>query len=159
LADRWRPGLSDAQIDELLLPAGIDLPEEARVWWRWHDGQQVAADGTVLTLGGRQFPSLEYSVEWYENFRGLFCEAEGVDGLLLALLEQPVLHFDCSRGRNQPVPVYAVPHGAPAEVVCGSIGDLVLAIEELFDCEALSVNAEGDVVYDWEIAPAHLHFV
>jgi len=64
LADRWRPGLSDAQIDELLLPAGIDLPEEARVWWRWHDGQQVAADGTVLTLGGRQFPSLESSVEW-----------------------------------------------------------------------------------------------
>lgn len=82
-----------------------------------------------------------------------------MDGLLLALLEQPVLHFDCSRGRDQPVPIYAVPHGEPAAVVCGSIGDLVLAIEELFDCEALSVNAEGHVVYDWEITPAHLRFV
>jgi hypothetical protein len=159
MAERWRPGLTDTQIDELLLPAGIDLPEEARVWWRFYDGQQVADDGTVLTLGGRQFPSLEYAVEWYEQFRGMFYETDGVDGLLLALLEQPVLHFDCSRGRDQPVPVYAIPHAAPAHVVCGSIGDLVLAIEELFDCGALAVNADGRVVYDWEIVPDHLRFV
>ena len=32
------PGLSDAQIDELVEPLGIVLPEELRVWWRWHNG-------------------------------------------------------------------------------------------------------------------------
>ena len=35
------PGLTDQQIDTLTAPYGIDLPEEARVWWRWHNGRHA----------------------------------------------------------------------------------------------------------------------
>ena len=34
IVDAWAPGLTDDQIDALVCPIGIDLPEEARVWWR-----------------------------------------------------------------------------------------------------------------------------
>jgi len=44
VADRLRPGLSDVEIDEVLGPLGIDLPEEARVWWKWHDGADPDGD-------------------------------------------------------------------------------------------------------------------
>ncbi|HJS93669.1 MAG TPA: PASTA domain-containing protein [Solirubrobacteraceae bacterium] len=159
LPNRWRPGLSDARIDALLLPAGIDLPEEARLWWRWQNGQEITPDGRVHTLGGRQVPPLEYVVEWYENFRGIHHAAFGVDGLLLALMEQPVVYFDCSRGSDEPVPVYTIGHGDLPRLVLASIGDLVLAIHELLDCEAWFVDSEGIVRSDWEKKPEHLGFL
>ncbi|WP_162177342.1 SMI1/KNR4 family protein [Actinotalea ferrariae] len=31
-------GSSDEQIDAVIAPLGIALPEELRVWWRWQDG-------------------------------------------------------------------------------------------------------------------------
>ena len=34
----WLPGLTDSEIDALSRPHDLDLPEEARVWWRWHNG-------------------------------------------------------------------------------------------------------------------------
>jgi cell wall assembly regulator SMI1 len=32
------PGLTDAEIDDLMGPLDVELPEELRTWWRWHDG-------------------------------------------------------------------------------------------------------------------------
>lgn len=37
-SSRALPGLSDAQIDELLAPSGLTIATELREWWRWHHG-------------------------------------------------------------------------------------------------------------------------
>lgn len=38
IADLLAPGLTDQDIDALVDPVGLRLPQELRVWWRWHDG-------------------------------------------------------------------------------------------------------------------------
>jgi len=50
IVDAWAPGLTDAQIDELVRPLGIDLPKEARVWWRWHNGVDREASRRFSSL-------------------------------------------------------------------------------------------------------------
>jgi hypothetical protein len=97
-------------------------------------------------------------VEWYENFRGLDA-GFGVDGLLLALMRQPMIYFDCSRGFDDPVPVYTIGHGEEPRLMLASIGDLVVAINDLLDCSAWFVDPEGHIRSDWEKAPEHLSFL
>lgn len=38
--DDLMPGLGDDEIDEITGPVGLELPEEVRAWWRWHDGDR-----------------------------------------------------------------------------------------------------------------------
>src|SRR3978361_2216103 len=38
ICDAWAPGASDAEIDEVFSALGVDVPEELRAWWRWHNG-------------------------------------------------------------------------------------------------------------------------
>ena len=49
VAEKAAPGLTDAQIDVLMAPVGIDLPDELRAWWRWHNG--LVEDGTDYGFG------------------------------------------------------------------------------------------------------------
>ncbi len=42
-SSRALPGISDAQIDELLAPSGLVIPTELREWWRWHHGSRTDA--------------------------------------------------------------------------------------------------------------------
>jgi hypothetical protein len=153
MSDWWRPGLRDAEIDALLMPVGIDLPEEARIWWRWHDGVEVMPDGRVHSLAGRQLLTLSQAVEVYEQFRGLNNELYGVDGLIQLFGEQPTIYADCSRRPQDPVPIYTIGHTGPCELALGSIGDLVLGIIDLLECGALSVDPEGHVVSDRTTEP------
>jgi hypothetical protein len=46
IVESLRPGLSDAEMDELTEPLGIVLPREARTWWRWHDGASTEGGGS-----------------------------------------------------------------------------------------------------------------
>jgi hypothetical protein len=50
----WRPGLDDASIDALLEPLGIQLPEEARRWWRWRNGVVPGTRGPDWDLTPRR---------------------------------------------------------------------------------------------------------
>jgi hypothetical protein len=160
LTARWRPGLIDAQIDELLLPVGINPPEEARLWWRWHNGQQIASDGTVDTLAGRQIMPLNDSVEWYERFRGINYGAFGVDGLIPVLMQQPMIYIDCSRGFDDPVPVFTIGHGEEPELVLGSLGDLVAGMLDLIESNVWQIGPDGHVRRDHrQEKPAHLRFL
>jgi len=38
IVDELAPGTDDDRISHLMAPLGISLPEELRVWWKWHDG-------------------------------------------------------------------------------------------------------------------------
>lgn len=61
----WRPGLTDAEMDALTEPIGIQLPAEARTWWAWHDGVTYDPQTRLAaTLGdGWEVPPLSDAVE------------------------------------------------------------------------------------------------
>src|ERR1700712_5378996 len=72
LESRWRnanaailgdlaPGLSDEQIDDLTLSVGLRLPEEARMWWRWHRGVDAGQAGFFGST--RRLMRLDLAVE------------------------------------------------------------------------------------------------
>jgi hypothetical protein len=52
---RLRPGLSDDEIDALTDGLGLTVSDEARLWWRWHDGiaEPSGLDGS---FGSDWFP-------------------------------------------------------------------------------------------------------
>lgn len=58
-----RPGLSDAEMDELAAPLGITLCDEARVWWGWHDGAKTRRPGrndrSIGSISVRYIPLAE----------------------------------------------------------------------------------------------------
>lgn len=67
LVARLAPGLDDQDIDELMRPRGLTLPEEARVWWRWHDGLTWSTvDGRIFGPGFQLLP-LEAAVREYTS--------------------------------------------------------------------------------------------
>jgi cell wall assembly regulator SMI1 len=63
IAQLWRPGLNDYQIDALTAEIGLSLPAEARIWWRWHDGVDQLP-GPMPSIGGGWDPiSLQDAIE------------------------------------------------------------------------------------------------
>jgi cell wall assembly regulator SMI1 len=66
IARRLAPGLSDAEMDALVQPAGLAVPREARTWWGWHNG---AHDSAIVTSGGKGFSSLERCVSLAAEMR------------------------------------------------------------------------------------------
>jgi hypothetical protein len=146
LADAWAPGLTDDQIDELLRPAGIDLPEEARVWWRWHNGTRDDAPANARAFAWRWPVSLQDAVESYEHCRALTLGLYDIDGLLCPLGEKPRIYFDCTGARDEPVPVYSQPDDTePPLPVLGSIGDLVLVCLEYLDRGVWTIDPDGAI--------------
>jgi cell wall assembly regulator SMI1 len=67
--DDWtQPGLSEAEMAELIAPVSLRLPTEARVWWGWRDGTSPKRAG--WTFGpGRNCLSLSRAVEAYASSR------------------------------------------------------------------------------------------
>ena len=98
IVDALAPGLTDAQIDELLHPAGVDLPEEARVWWRWHDARRRRCAAELVWSGP---PAICWTsdtvVEIYEFERAAVAQLHSLDGPLSPVGEKPHIYFDCSR--------------------------------------------------------------
>lgn len=59
------PGLDDAAIDELIVPLDLQLPDEARVWWRWHNGTVPDTPGRErCIMPGRDLLSPPDRVGW-----------------------------------------------------------------------------------------------
>jgi hypothetical protein len=52
VVDHFRPGLTDAQMDQLGASAGLVLPVEARRWYGWHDGAEGAHQALNRSIGG-----------------------------------------------------------------------------------------------------------
>ena len=72
LIERLAPGLSDDEIDATIAPLGLQLPREAREWWRWHDG--VPAASIQFTWQRHIGPRIQYlplaeAVEHYKSRR------------------------------------------------------------------------------------------
>lgn len=118
-----RPGLTDAQMRELLDPLGIEMPEEGRIWWGRHDGPPDANTLTAAISPWAQYLSLDLAVSEYLQYRetlrrlGRALE-EDVDRTwhpgwlpLATTRGRPIIAIDCAVPAGAPSPVYVVAWG------------------------------------------------
>ncbi len=154
IVDAWAPGLTDEQIDDLLLPLGIDLPEEARVWWRWHDGILIEDDAKATEISpGRTHLPLRYVAEEYAALGAAVRQLHGLGGLLTPVGDKPIVYFHCSVPRDAPVPIYTQHDVDDPRLVLPSIGELVLAWIDLIDHGIWKTNADGTWAWDPRVLP------
>jgi hypothetical protein len=154
IIENWAPGLADEQIDALLQPLGIDLPEEARVWWRWHDGILKDAPHPTEISPGRAHLPLRYVAERYAALADEMSELDDIDALLAPVTEKPALYFHCAVPRDAPVPVYSQNDDVVApRLVLPSIGELIVGWIELIDRGVWRTNPDGTWAWDHEQLP------
>jgi hypothetical protein len=156
IADAWAPGLTDDQIDELLLPAGIDLPEEARMWWRRHNGTRAESPMVARHLAHRVPLGLEDVVDMFEHERAMMLELHDRDGLLQPITDKPAIFFGCTGPRDEPVPIYVQDDIDEPEAFMGSIGELICGWQQLLDRGAWIVKPDGTMTVVRERVPPTL---
>lgn len=123
-----RPGgLMDAEIDEIAAPFGFRLPEEARVWYRWHDGSRwdVFYTRAQLSLADAVETSCESRAE-DEDWRASWLQATN---------EKPYILFECDGAADKPVPVWHYDYWGepPTRPQFESIGEMLLYWMSLVD--------------------------
>jgi hypothetical protein len=147
------PGLGDRAMRRALEPLGIDLPEEARRWWGWHNGV------TVQTPHGWEigpevgFYSLEQAIRQYFEERASVNEGEWPDHWLpLTRFSHGPLVIDC--GDPQTAVVYRVDWEIDDFRAADSMGAMVELWLDMFDTGAWSWNPAGYWNRDLALAPA-----
>ena len=174
LVDRLRAGLEDEQIDEVLEPLGIArLPDEARLWWRWHDGVPAEAvnAGLERSMGapGFEYLPLAEAAALYEKQSALAVAAAAGAGP--PPLDEPghwwrsswfpitvsatgtVVAVDCAAGPGAPAPVHAVDwwHEDFRRPAAASLGEVVRTWIEAFDSDRWRWLAEDS---RWLLEPS-----
>jgi hypothetical protein len=153
VADALAPGLTDAEIDELLAPLGIDLPEEARRWWRWHNGTDPHAPLASRMFGHRHLLSLQDEASFNLETRDVYKDAVGIPKLLRPIDQKPEIFFDCRRPGHGPVPIYWQDDIEPPEPLLPSIGALVRCWIDVMKSGYVSVDDQGIWQYDDSVHP------
>jgi hypothetical protein len=146
IVDGWAPGLTDDQIDALVRPIGIDLPEEARVWWRWHNGVQPGSNcETWDIMPDRSLSTLEESLDLYVERRDWARDAGFPEILLSPDSAFPIILFQCAGERHAPVPVYVLEDWAAEapRLALPSIGELVRTWISYIDLGLATTDADG----------------
>jgi hypothetical protein len=158
ITDSWAPGLTDEQIDAATVPLDLDLPEEARAWWRWHNGVGPDIRGPHWDLvPNRPLFHLEMALEGYADERAYMLEQEGADQRLMAVGDRPYIYFDCSGDRRAPVPIYSGDHGYAQRLVLPSIGELVQIWIDLIEQGIWTTAADGTWLHpNFEQLPPHV---
>lgn len=150
IVDRCQPGLTREQMDALTEPHGFCLPDEAALWWGWHNGS-----GTAELMPSRRLLNLEEAVETLAAVEATMEEVHGLSRLLPVVNEQPWLWFDCRGAPDAAVPVYASYKGDQPWVAAGSIGDMVLILIAGLEAGAYSTNEHGEWNEpNWDIVEA-----
>lgn len=150
IVDHWEPGLAREQMDVLTEPHGFVLPDEAALWWGWHNGA-----GAAEIIPTRQLVTLEGAVEILAVGGGDMEDTFGLTRMLIALNEQPWLWFDCRGAKDAPVPVYAGSKANQPRVAAESIGEMVLIMITALEAGAFSTDERGEWNEpNWEIVEA-----
>jgi hypothetical protein len=147
-AETLVPGLSDAEIDAVLEPVGVELPEEARVWWRWRNGTDPDAGDAETLFGDRHYLSLQDNLDYYEALNAIW-EDEGYSKLLQPVDQKPYIIFDCRGPRDAPVPVLWSEDIEEPEPWTPSIGSLILRWIEVLRSGHITIGADGI----WDYGP------
>lgn len=150
IVDAWAPGLADERIDALLEPMGIELPEEARVWWRWHNGFIASsAQRSREITPARWLMDLETAADEYAYFRDPMRDAGNPEGLLSPVSEKPTIYFRCAGPKDAPVLVYSQnDYTERPRLALSAIGDLILTWISYIDRGVFAANADGTWVLD-----------
>jgi hypothetical protein len=153
--ESWAPGLSDAEIDVLLRPHDLDLPEEAQRWWRWHNGY---LEGTrppwVGVTPNRPLLSLQEVLELYAESKDGDRQIWGADRWLMVFVDRPSIYFDCSGPHDAPVPIRTQEDIDAPEPVLPSIGEMVKLWTELIDASVYTTDPGG--TWDFDKVPQHV---
>lgn len=137
IVDTWAPGLSDAQIDDIAGPAGLQMPEEVRVWWRWHNGVRPGSPSDHwMIVPGRMLLALEPEVAAYR-------EVGRDDGLLMPFSEKPHIYVACRANGNVPAPVYYETYDASPHLALPSFGELILGWIRYIDSGGYPSGPDG----------------
>jgi cell wall assembly regulator SMI1 len=120
-----RPGLTTEEITRLTRPLSLELPDEARMWWAWHDGvSRNVPFGAARELGpDLPFLPLEEAASLYQHAREQAVRVAGEQAdhwwrptwfpITMRLGE---IRCDCSGPQNAPSPIYwAYSHDHDAE--------------------------------------------
>lgn len=156
ICDAWAPGCSDEHIDALFRPLDIELPEEARVWWRWHNGTRGDVAMPHREIGTRGPFSIEDAAAAYENDREAMLEFDGLTGVVAAFNERPDIFFGCNGPRDEPVPIYTQRDAESPNVVLPSIRSLLEAWLQLIDSGAWELQDDGRWLLHFDRVPAPL---
>lgn len=152
IVNHWAPGLDDARIDELIAPFALDLPEEARVWWRWHNGVTPGAPRreTCIILA-RELYSLESALRGCAEYWEVLPELWGIDKQLLQLVgELPRIWLDGGGPHHKPAAIYTQNDGTqPPRFALQSMGELITIWIQLIDSGVVMVEADGS----WDLSP------
>jgi hypothetical protein len=154
IADVWQPGLSDDEIDALSDHYNIRLPEEARAWWRWHNG---TPDGSLAEITpARQPKTLQYTLELFTELRGVRRDVQGVDSRLRPVSDSPWIFFACDGPVDAPVPIWVGDHGGETEFALPSIGELIATWAGLIESGVYRIDEDGEWEEpEWEALPEH----
>ena len=137
----WQPGVGDQEIDAAFGPLGLGVPEEARRWWRWHNGYRADARPPRHEITPRRpLSSVSRVAEIYKTSR----DWEVPDKLVLQFVgDQPWLSLDCSGPRDAPVPIWMGSHGQEDVLVLPSMGDLVAIWIDLIHTGVFATDNDG----------------
>jgi len=168
LEERWREvgapivanlrsGLTESEIDTLTAPLGLQLPDEARTWWRWHDG--VSADVPLRDdrAVGVFWPYqplaevVERCLRWREISDQVAAGGEPrwfLSTWLPISSEDPlaILVCDCGSEAGAPTPIRRItpPEGQPPpEPLCASFDELVQRWIAAIDCGLWTYEPPG----------------
>jgi hypothetical protein len=141
IAQSWRPGLNDAEMDALAEAHGIVLPDEARAWWRWHNG--TTPGSTAELTPGRVPLTLQSTLENFVELRDVIRDVEDAEARLKPISDAPWIYFACDVPRDAPVPIYVGDHGAESVLALPSIGELVAIWIDLIETGVYRVEDDG----------------
>jgi hypothetical protein len=139
IVEHWEPGLTRAQMDALTEPHGFRLPDEAALWWSWHNGS-----GTAELMPTRRAASLEATMAAFELEDSVTSDVWGITRLVGIVNEQPWLWFDCRGTHDAPVPVYVTGMSGQPRVATDSIGDMVLILIAALEGGAYTTDERGE---------------
>ncbi len=143
------PGLTDAEIDEIIEPAHLIMPEEVRAWWRWHNGPGPDAPRDAgWLLPYRDARSLKACVDLY-----LYVGRD--DRLIEPLGELPVIYVECRGSGDVPAPIYSQNDyaGDDPRQVLPSYGELVLTWIDYLERGVYATKPEGGGWHDIQDYP------
>jgi hypothetical protein len=146
IVDAWAPGLRDDEIDALVQPIGVTLPEEARAWWRWHDGLRPGTRPQSWDImPGRSLFSLWDAVDLFVPERQRMAEDGFPDMLLTPVGRHPIILFRCDGAPDAPVPVYVMDDWSDEapRLALPSIGELVLTWTSYIDAGFVTTDPDG----------------
>jgi hypothetical protein len=157
--ETWAPGLSDHEIDALLQPHSLDLPEEARRWWRWHNGyKEGTSPPWIGVTPNRPLLNLQQVLKLYAQTKDESRQIWGADRWLMVFVDRPSIYFVCNGPHDAPVPIRTQEDIDDPEPVLPSIGELVKTWTELLATTVLTTDADGKWKWEWDFdkIPQHI---